>query len=133
MVRQAAIAENANLDGQNCHLVLDSGFSFTSIVPFFGGLPLRHASTRIDVGGKLLTNLLTENLSYKEINLKGEGFLVNQIKESLTYVSTDFNSDMDASIKSKGNQIANEFVLPDYKTIKRGYVRSEGSALDESA
>ena len=81
MIRQAAIVENGNLDSQNCHLVLDSGFSFTSIVPFFGGLPLRHAATRIDVGGKLLTNLLTENLSYKEINLKGEGFLVNQIKE----------------------------------------------------
>jgi len=77
MIHQAAIAENPNLTSQNCHLVIDSGFSFTSIVPFFGGLPLRHATVRIDVGGKLLTNLLTENLSYKEINLKGEGYLVN--------------------------------------------------------
>ena len=77
MIHQAAVAESSQMTNQNCHLVIDSGFSFTSIVPFFGGLPLRHATVRIDVGGKLLTNLLTENLSYKEINLKGEGYLVN--------------------------------------------------------
>ena len=42
------------------HLVVDSGFSFTSAVPFFNGIPMKHASLRQDVGGKLLTNLLTE-------------------------------------------------------------------------
>ena len=102
MIREAAIAENKQLEGQNCHLVFDSGFSFTSIVPFFSGLPLKHAATRIDVGGKLLTNLLTENLSYKEINLKGEGTLVNQIKEQLSYVSKDFDQEMELAIKDKG-------------------------------
>jgi actin-related protein 6 len=49
--------------------VIDSGFSFTYGVPFFNGLPLKHAATRIDVGGKLLTNLLTEVISYKDVNL----------------------------------------------------------------
>ena len=105
-------------------MVVDSGFSFTSIVPFFGGLPLRYASTRVDVGGKLLTNLLSENLSFKEINLKSEGYLVNQIKESLSYISNDFNSEMDSAIvRAQDNVITREFVLPDYKTIKKGYVR----------
>ena len=123
MIRQAAISENPALASQNCHLVIDSGFSFTTIVPFFGGLPVRHASVRIDVGGKLLTNLLTENLSYKEINLKGEGHLVNQIKEDLLYISTDFNSDMERVMNKQEDNISREFVLPDYKVIKRGYVR----------
>jgi len=39
-------------------------------------MPLKHSATRLDVGGKLLTNLLMETLSYKEVNLKGEIFLV---------------------------------------------------------
>ena len=57
-------------------LVIDSGYSNTYIVPFFQGMPMKHCATRLDVGGKLLTNLLMETLSYKEINLKGESFLV---------------------------------------------------------
>ena len=92
---------------------------------------MKHAATRIDVGGKLLTNLLTENLAYKEINLKGEGTLVNQIKEQLSYVSADFNQEMEKSLKDKGKYILKEFVLPDYKVIKRGYVRGEDEELDD--
>ena len=61
--------------------MVDSGFSFTYVVPYFNGKPLKYAATRIDVGGKLLTNLLNEIISYKEINLKGETHLVNDIKE----------------------------------------------------
>ena len=99
--------------------MVDSGFSFTTVVPFFNGLPLRHASTRIDVGGKLLTNLLAENLSYKEINLKGETHLVNHIKESTCFVSRDFAADMG----EKQTEHLVEYVLPDYKTVKKGYVR----------
>jgi actin-related protein 6 len=64
-------------------LILDSGFSFTYAVPIFQGVPVRHASTRIDIGGKLLTNLLNEIISYKEYNLTGETLLVNDIKEQL--------------------------------------------------
>jgi actin-related protein 6 len=50
-------------------LVIDSGYSHTYVVPFFQGMPMKHCATRVDVGGKLLTNLLMETLSYKEINL----------------------------------------------------------------
>lgn len=50
-------------------LVIDSGYSHTYIVPFFQGMPMKHFATRIDVGGKLLTNYLMETLSYKEVNL----------------------------------------------------------------
>ena len=92
MIRLCALSNSNN--HSPCHLVVDSGFSFTTIVPFFNGFPLRHASTRIDVGGKLLTNLLAENLSYKEINLKSETHLVNHIKESTCYVSSNFSADM---------------------------------------
>jgi actin-related protein len=50
-------------------------------MPFFDGKPIRYAATRLDVGGKLLTNLLNEQISYKEVNLQGETHLVNDMKE----------------------------------------------------
>jgi actin-related protein len=62
-------------------MVVDSGFSFTYTVPILTGVPMKHAATRIDVGGKLLTNLLNEFLSHNEYNLTGETLLVNDIKE----------------------------------------------------
>lgn len=104
---------------------MDSGFSFTYGVPFFNGIPLKYATTRIDVGGKLLTNLLSEVISHKDVNLQGETFLVNEIKESLCYVSTKFSQDMDIchQTKTPTNPILKEYVLPDYKATKKGYVR----------
>jgi len=39
-------------------------------------MPMKHCATRVDVGGKLLTNLLMETLSHKEINLQGEVAIV---------------------------------------------------------
>lgn len=50
-------------------------------MPFFAGRPLKYAATRIDIGGKLITNLLNEVISFKEVNLLGETYLVNDIKE----------------------------------------------------
>lgn len=69
MIREAAMQEHQGDIGDICQLVVDSGFSFTYAVPFFKGRPLKYAATRLDVGGKLLTNLLNETLSYKEVNL----------------------------------------------------------------
>ena len=89
---------------------------------------MRHFATRIDVGGKLLSNLLMETLSYKEINLKGETAIVNQIKESCTFVSSRFAQDLEVS-KSGGH--AKEFVLPDYTSIKRGYIRDPDATSKE--
>lgn len=62
MIRESVLQENPLLGGEEnqCELVVDSGFSFTYGVPFFNGKPLKYAATRIDVGGKLLTNLLNE-------------------------------------------------------------------------
>ena len=51
--------------GVPCALVVDSGFSFTHAVPLFHGKPLSYAIRRVNVGGKLLTNLLKETVSYR--------------------------------------------------------------------
>ena len=68
-------------------LVIDSGFSFTYGVPFFNGVPMKHAALRVDVGGKVLTNLLIETISHKDFNLKGEFGIVNDMKEKTCFFS----------------------------------------------
>ena len=83
---------------------------------------MKYAATRIDVGGKLLTNLLNEMISFKEINLQGETHLVNDIKEQLCYVATKFQNDLEVCQQMQ-NPITKEYVLPDFKAIKRGFVR----------
>jgi len=75
------------------------------------------------VGGKLLTNLLTEMVSYKEMNLTGETMLVNDIKEQLCYVSLNFKSELDELTHFKQSPLIKEYVLPDYNKTFKGYIK----------
>mmetsp|Transcript_30154 Transcript_30154/g.22415 ORF Transcript_30154/g.22415 Transcript_30154/m.22415 type:complete len:99 (+) Transcript_30154:376-672(+) len=95
MIRECAMQEHALDLDPLCQFVVDSGYSFTYGVPFFNGFPMKYAATRIDVGGKLLTSLLAEVISFKDINLQGESFLVSDIKEKLCYVSKRFEEELD--------------------------------------
>lgn len=72
--------------------MIDSGFSSTYGVPFFNGIPMKHAALRLDVGGKLLTNLLTETISHKDFNLQGEFGIVNDMKEAVCYLAESKDS-----------------------------------------
>ncbi len=45
-------------------LVIDSGFSSTTIVPIFDNRPIYNAIKRIDISGKLLTNYMKEAVSF---------------------------------------------------------------------
>mmetsp|Transcript_16767 Transcript_16767/g.14698 ORF Transcript_16767/g.14698 Transcript_16767/m.14698 type:complete len:235 (+) Transcript_16767:548-1252(+) len=85
-------------------------------------MPIKHASTRVDIGGKLLTNLLNEIISYKEYNLTGETLLVNDIKEQLCFVSNEFENDLE-KVREKDVDILKEYVLPDYSSTTKGYAR----------
>lgn len=52
--RQSATARSP------CCLVVDAGFSFTHVVPFYFGQRIGEGVRRIDVGGKALTSYLKE-------------------------------------------------------------------------
>jgi hypothetical protein len=52
-----------------CCLLVDSGYSFTHIVPYMKGKKLKQGIRRIDVGGKMLTNHLKEIISYRYCEL----------------------------------------------------------------
>lgn len=70
-----------------CGVVVDAGFSCTTIVPYLDYLPITTSIVRLDVGGKLLTNRLKEYLSFTQVNLMEEEWIVNHIKEKCCFVA----------------------------------------------
>lgn len=79
----------------DCGLIVDSGYSFTHIVPFWKGKPILVGIRRINVGGKLLTNHLKEIISFRYWNMMDETYLVNEVKEACCYVSNKFWDELD--------------------------------------
>lgn len=98
-------------------LVVDSGFSSTTIVPIFDNRPVTNAIKRIDIGGKLITNYLKEALvNTIELDIRKEFYLVNLIKEENLFTSKNFNIDMKiASFKGENNLTKKTFILPEYR------------------
>ncbi len=81
--------------GPPARLFVDSGHSFTHIVPYIDGQLYKEVGTkeygktyihtpqgltRIDVGGKALTNYLKDVLSYRQLDLSEETYVLNAIK-----------------------------------------------------
>lgn len=124
-------ASTTSTNTGDCVLVVDSGFSFTHVVPIYKSKAQREAVRRINVGGKLLTNFLKETVSYRQWNMMDEFQLMNDAKEALCYVSQDFAAEM-AKLRPGGGpnrrlraneQIRRNFVLPDFQTTMKGYVQ----------
>lgn len=129
--------------GRRAAIVVDSGFSFTHIVPFTVDLsgrsdngdeeadtrtkkmsingkacvlePIRKGIRRVDVGGKVLTNVLKEAISFRQWNMMDEVSLVNDIKERTGFVSLDIEQDL-----LRPPTI--DYVLPDYVSSNVGQI-----------
>ncbi|KAF3908721.1 Actin-1 [Dactylellina cionopaga] len=108
-----------------CVLVVDSGYSFTHVVPVINGRVFQAGIRRIDVGGKVLTNYLKEMLSVRQLNMMDETHIVSEIKESCCYISNDPRRDLDICKRTKKNDIVKEYVLPDYKALHHGVLREK--------
>lgn len=114
-------------------LLIDSGYSCTTITPIYRGRPLQSAIRRLDIGGKLLTNHLTTLLSLRHYDMRNDTYIVNEIKERACYVSLDFTSDLEKTWKGtrgerrepylSGAGIAKDYVLPDFHSRSEGIVR----------
>lgn len=110
---------------EKCCLVIESGYSFTHIVPYVLGKRVRSAVKRIDVGGKLLTNHLKDIISYRQLHVLDETYAMNACKEDSCYVSQDWDMDMRlAKARGTANTVARDYVLPDFTTIRRGFLKS---------
>ncbi|KAI4247958.1 MAG: hypothetical protein L6R42_009444, partial [Xanthoria sp. 1 TBL-2021] len=122
-----------------CLLVIDSGFSHSTVTPLYKARPIQQAVRRLDVGGKLLTNYLKELLSIRHYNLMNEEQLVNEAKEKVCLVSNSFRQDLERTWKGtsrKGREaqandtdIVVDYVLPDYNAGIHGYMRLHDPSL----
>ena len=119
--------------------MIDSGFSHTTTTPLLFGKPIQQAVRRLEVGGKLLTNDLKHLVSVRHYNMNDETYLMNEIKEAVCFVSSNFKRDLErtwkgSSVKQKtlkdGEQdVVIDYVLPDYYDRKRGYLRNHDPSL----
>ena len=75
---------------EQCLLLVDVGFSCITVTPIVAGLPVNYAVTRCNVGGKLITNFMKEQISYRSYDMTEETWLVSHIREQACYVSMNF-------------------------------------------
>lgn len=109
----------------SCGVVVDSGYSFTHVVPVYRGRIVMEGVLRIDVGGKMLTNHLKEIVSYRQLHVLDETYVMNQVKEDTCYVSPNFNFEMEISHRKGLNSVRCEYVLPNFSNRKRGYIKDD--------
>ncbi|KAM5497269.1 Actin-related protein 6 [Microsporum canis] len=115
-----------------CMLVVDSGYSHTTVTPVYHGRPLQRAIRRLDIGGKHLTNYLKELVSIRQYNMLDETHIVNSVKEAVCYVSHDFDGDMEKTWKGRKGGVSDivvDYVLPDPNAHKKGFMRPHDSLL----
>ncbi|OJD20313.1 hypothetical protein ACJ73_08352 [Blastomyces percursus] len=130
---------NSTILPVECLLVIDSGYSHTTVTPVYKGRPLQRGIRRLEIGGKYLTNFLKELVSIRQYNMLDETHIVNEVKEASCFVSNDFSADIERTWK--GNQkrkaddhetgaaegIVVDYVLPDPNAHKKGFVRPHES------
>eukprot|EP00877_Chromochloris_zofingiensis_P007352 jgi/Chrzof1/2870/Cz12g02080.t1 len=105
-------------------IVVDAGFSACNVVPFFDGKLLAGGVRRLNLGGKALSNLLKEVVSYRSLNMMEEAVLMENVKEALCWVSQDPKYDLKLAAQGKRSPHIREYVLPDGVHNLRGYVRT---------
>ncbi len=123
---QAVLALYAS--GRTTGLVVDSGDGVTHVVVIYDGYSIKHATQRMDLAGRSLTQYLQKHLTEEGVSLKGaaEGEIVKQIKEKLCYVALDYNQELQEYQRSKNQPESDrraEFELPDGSKMKLGDLR----------
>lgn len=122
-----------------CLLVIDSGYSHSTVTPLYNGRPIQQAIRRLDVGGRFLTNHLKELVSIRHYNMLDETYLMNEVKEAICYVADDFRRDLERTWKGASasrtkasgveEDLKVDYVLPDYNAQKHGFMRPHDPSL----
>lgn len=118
--------------------MIDSGYSHTTVTPLYCGTPIQQAVRRVEIGGKLLTNYLKELVSIRHYNMSDETHLINQVKEAISFVSSDFRRDLERTWKgssyghqtNEDDQLRVDYILPDYNARKEGFMRAHDPSLN---
>ncbi|CAI5497631.1 unnamed protein product [Closterium sp. Naga37s-1] len=126
----AAAASSAMALEAGCGLLVDAGFSFTHAVPIWNNRPLLQAVRRMNVGGKALTNVLKEAVSYRAWNMMDETLIMDHAKEQLCFVSLFPTRHLPSARKRDASNIFRaEYLLPDGVTLLRGQVKDRTAAM----
>ena len=113
--------EIQSLYGKPCALVVDIGYSWTTVTPIYNYVPVAAAVRRVDVGGKVMSNWLKKMISYRHISMVDDLYLINDMKEKLCHVSSDIISDLKTAAKHRAlNHLTAQYLLPNHVTYSYG-------------
>jgi actin-related protein 6 len=108
-------------DFADYQLIIDSGFNATWVIPVVKGMVYWSGVRKLEIGGRFLSGVMREKVSFRHYNVTDETILVNNIKESSCFVTMDYNRSL-RNIKKHAKENVIEYVLPDFNTTTHGYV-----------
>ena len=101
-------------NGKTTGTVVDIGYQTSSFAPIFEGFVLKHTLTKIDTGGKDLTDYFCHILSLRNDNDKfiseSQKSIINELKEKICEVGDDYDSQVKKCLDSK---LVETHTLPD--------------------